>query len=262
MRSALFIQSIEKAIKVLNVFGRGDRSMGLSEIALHSGLDKPSTQRCVYTLVELGYLEKCAKTSRLSLGKKCLDLSFHFLSNDPLVRTATPVLTKLRNDCGERTNLSLYDGSTLVYAIRLAGKNEDFFFSTLIGRRMPAFCSAGGRAMLAQLPIDEMKAIIGQSDLVPLTRSTITDPRQIWEKIMEARERGYGMVVEESVASELTVAAAIVDSAGRPLGAVHVAGSTATWSVKEYERRFAPLVVEVAASLSASNTTLGVRSIA
>jgi DNA-binding IclR family transcriptional regulator len=231
--------------------------MALSEVALLSGLDKASAQRCVYTLVELGYLEKCSKTSRLSLGKKCLYLSFHYLRSDPLVKTATPILTKLRNDCGERTNLSLFDGPTLVYAIRLAGKHEDFFFSTLIGRRMPAFCSAGGRAMLAQLPIEEIEAIIDQSDLVPLTRSTITDPEKICEKIIEARERGYGMVVGESVASELTVAAAIVDNAGRPVGAVHVAGSTARWSAKEYERRFAPLVVEVAASLSAG-ATLGV----
>ena len=235
--------------------------MALSEIASRSELNKSSTQRCVYTLVELGYLEKCSKTSRLSLGTKCLDLSFHYLSSDQLVKMATPVLTKLRNDCGERTNLSLFDGPTLVYAIRLAGKPEDFFFSTLIGRRMPAFCSAGGRAMLAQLPIKEMEVIIGRSDLTPLTRFTITDPEKIYEKIMEARERGYGIAVGESVTGELTVAAAIVDSVGRPLGAVHVAGSIARWSVKEYERRFAPLVVEVAASLSAG-ATLGVRSIA
>jgi IclR family pca regulon transcriptional regulator len=250
MRSPLFVQSVEKAMKVLEVVGRGDQPVGLSEIALLSGLDKASAQRCAHTLVALGYLEKCPRTSRLSLGRRCLDLSFHYLRAHPLVRAATPLLMNLRNNCGERTNLSLFDGASLVYAIRLPGKQEDFYFSTLIGRRMPSFCSAGGRAMLSRLPVAEMEDIIARSDLSPLTRATITDPEQIYERISETRERGYGMVVDESVIGELTVAAAVLDAAGRPLAAVHIAGRTSARSPEEYVDRFAPLVVEVAASLS------------
>lgn len=251
MRSSLFVQSLEKAMKVLDVFSHGDQYISLGEIAALAGLERASAQRSVHTLVELGYLEKDPRTNRVSLGKRCLDLSFHYLRTHPLVKAATPVLMKLRNDCGERINMSLYDGAWLVHVIRLPGKQEDFFFSTLIGRRMPTFCSAGGRAMLSCLPTAEMEAIIARGDLSPLTRDTITEPKRIFEHIRLAGERGYGMAIGESARGELAVGAAIRDAAGRPLAAVHIAGNLSAWAPDLFETRFAPLVVEVAAALSA-----------
>jgi IclR family pca regulon transcriptional regulator len=253
-RSTLFIQSLDKAMRVLEAFSRGEQFLGLSEIAALSGLDKASAQRCVHTLCQIGYLEKNAKTSRFSLGKKCLDLSFHFLRTHPLVVAATPSLLQLRKDSGERTNLSLYDKTTLIYAIRLHGKRESLYFQTLIGRRMPTFCSSGGRIMLAQLPRDEMKAVIAQSDLSPMTKDTITDPKKIYAKVDEARERGYAMVVGENTVGEITIAGAVVDSDGRPIAAVHIAGSSSKWDPGEYEQKFGPLVVEVSRALSHSGS--------
>jgi IclR family transcriptional regulator, pca regulon regulatory protein len=249
-RSPLSIQSFDKVMRVLEVFRQSEQYLGLSEIVALTGLDKPQTQRCVHTLVETGYLEKNPQTGRFRLGKKCLDLSFHFLRTHPLVSVATPILLQLRRDCGERTNLSLFDRDTLVYAIRLHGKREYPQFSTLIGRRMATFCSAGGRAMLAALPNDEVREILATSDLTPMTADTITDPDRIMIEIEKTRERGYGFVVNESAPSEVTVAAAVLDASGRPAAAVHVAGSTTKWSAPEYETRFSPFVVETARSLS------------
>lgn len=249
-RSPLFIQSFDKVMRVLEVFGRSDQYLGLSEIVALSGMDKPQAQRCTHTLVATGYLEKHPQTGRFCLGKKCLDLSFHFLRSHPLVATATPILLQLRRDCGERTNLSLFDGTTLVYVIRLHGKREYPQFSTLIGRRMATYCSAGGRAMLAALPDAEMREILAASDIKPMTPETITDPKRIIREIEKTRERGYGFVVNESAPSEVTAAAAVLDAAGRPIAAVHIAGSLTKWSPADYEARFSPHVVETARSLS------------
>lgn len=255
-RSPLFIQSFGKVMRVLEAFGRSEQYLGLSEIVALSGLDKPQAQRCTHTLVATGYLEKHPQTGRFCLGKKCLDLSFHFLRTHPLVSVATPILLQLRRDCGERTNLSLFDGTTLVYAIRLHGKREYPQFTTLIGRRMATFCSAGGRAMLAALPDAEVRDILDQSDLSPMTADTITDPIRILAEIELTRERGYGFVVNESAPSEITVAAAVLDAAGRPVAAVHIAGSLTKWSPSEYEDRFSPFVVETARSLGHAGSGL------
>jgi DNA-binding IclR family transcriptional regulator len=249
-RSPLFIQSFAKVMRVLEAFRQGGQYLGLSEIAALTGLDKPQTQRCTHTLVETGYLEKHPQTGRFCLGKKCLDLGFHFLRTHPLVSVATPILLQLRRDCGERTNLSLFDRTTLVYAIRLHGKREYPQFSTLIGRRMATFCSAGGRAMLAALGDEAVREILAASDLAPMTADTITDPEKIMVEIGKSRARGYGFVVNESAPSEVTVAAAVLDAAGRPIAAVHIAGSLTKWSPEEYEARFSPFVVETARALS------------
>lgn len=253
-RSPLFIQSFEKVTRVLEIFGKSEQYLSLSEIVALTGFDKPQAQRCTHTLVETGYLEKHPQTGRFCLGKKCLDLSFHFLRSSPLVSVATPILLHLRRECGERTNLSLFDRSTLVYVIRLHGKREYPRFSTLIGRRIPTFCSAGGRATLAALTEREACEILNESDLSPLAPDTLTDPQRIMEEVGRTRERGYGFVVNESAPGEVTVAAAVIDAAGRPIAAVHIAGSTTKWSAEEYEGRFSPFVVEAARSLSHHGT--------
>lgn len=249
-RSPLFIQSLDKALSVLKAFSMAERFLGLGEIARITGLDKASAQRCVHTLVQSGYLEKDPQSGRFCLGKKVLDLSFHFLRAHPLVVSATPVLLQLRRDCGERTNLSLFDGTTVVYAVRLHGKREYPQYSTLIGRRMPTFCSAGGRATLARLPNDEVREILDRSDLRPLTPVTLTDPDAIMEKIEESRRLGYGFVNGESSPGELVVAAPVIDFAGRPVAAVHIAGSVSKWQPEDFERTFAPQAMEAANFLS------------
>lgn len=256
--SPLFVQSLEKAVKVLQAFAHGEQYLGLSEIAALAGLEKSAAQRSTHTLVELGYLEKCPRTKRFCLGKRCLDLTFNFLRAHPLVEAATPTLVELRRNCGERVNLSLFDGATLIYAIRQQGKRE-YFYSSIVGRRMPTFCTAGGRAMLARLPREERAAIVAASDLTPLTKDTITTPERIHAKIDEAGERGYGMVIGECTVGELTVGAAVISPDGRPVAAVHIAGSLAEWSPSEFEMRFAPLAVETTRSLSRGNNAIVAR---
>jgi DNA-binding IclR family transcriptional regulator len=121
---------------------------------------------------------------------------------------------------------------------------------------MPTFCSAGGRATLAALPDEEVREILSDSDLTPMTADTLTDPDRIFAEVRKSRERGYGFVVNESAPSEITVAAAVLDRDRRPIAAVHIAGSLTKWSPEDYERNFSPYVVEAAKSLSASEETL------
>ena len=255
-RSPLFIQSFDKAVRVMGAFSQSEQFLSLTEIVALTGLGKSQAQRCTHTLLATGFLEKHPTTGRFCLGKKCLDFGFHFLRSHPLVSVATPILLQLRRDCGERTNLSLFDGPTLVYVIRLHGKREYPQFSTLIGRRIATFCSAGGRAMLATLPNSEVREILAASDLAPLTPDTITEPDRIMEEIEKTRIRGYGFVVNESAPSEVTVAAAVRDAGGRAIAAVHIAGSLTKWSPAQYEEKFSPYVLETARSLSQANSRL------
>lgn len=250
MKSALFVQSLEKAFKVLEAFGNGDQFLSLSEIADLTSLDKAAAQRCVHTLVETGYLEKEPRTARLMLGKKCLDLTYNLLRTNPLVIAATPILMQLGRDIGERANLSLFDDTSLIYAVRTQSGDDSYFVSALIGRRIPVFCSAGGRAALSRLSIEEASDILARSKLVKWTRDTVIEPEQILAKVAEARDRGFGSSVGEMMVGEVSVGGAIVDSAGRPIAAVHIAGSLRKWQADKFEERFGPEAARVAQLLS------------
>ncbi len=239
----LHVGSLAKGLGVLGAFATGPRWMNLREIGEACGLDKSAAQRFTHTLAASGYLEKCPRTKRYALGKRVLELSFHYLRNHALVEAASPVLMELQRRTGQRVNLSLFDDLSILYAIRQSSKRE-YYFSTLIGRRMPIWSSSGGRAMLAALPKAEMNDILRRSSLEPLTPRTICDLPGIRKKILEAQKKGYALTVEEGVMGEIVVAAAIIDAEGRPAAAIHVAGSLGEWTAEEFERKFGPMVAE------------------
>lgn len=244
----LFLQSVARALDVLEAFAQNPRPKSLGEIAAASGLNKSAAQRIGQTLLARGYLEK-GEGGGLTLGKRLLDRSFDYLRSNHLVERATPMLNELRKRTGERVDLSLFDDTSTIYAIRLQSKRETFY-ATLPGRRIPTFASSGGRACLAHLPDAEVDDILTRSQRVPLTGKTLTEIPLIWEKIREARANAYSHAAEEALIGEVVLAAAVLDTDRKPIGAVHIAGSLSEWSIDDFRQRLAPLAVEAARALS------------
>lgn len=234
---------------VLRAFSGAARELGLQDIAERSDLDKSTVQRMVHTLVQLGYLARNAETRRYQLGTQVLDLSFQFIRTHPLVELATPRLIELRRQCGERVDLSLYDGATIVYVMRQPSRLAPYF-TTVVGRRMPIFCTAGGRAMLAQLPREEAKRILSDAPREARTPTTITDLPTLMAKIDEARVQGWSMAVEEAVPGDITIAGALVNAQGEPQGAVHIAARLSDWKPEDFRETMRPLLLETLHALN------------
>ncbi|TFZ02816.1 IclR family transcriptional regulator [Ramlibacter henchirensis] len=246
---ALYVGSLEKGLRVLGAFGGGEQFKTLREIGQACGMDKSAAQRFTHTLVQLGYLEKCPDTKRFSLGKRVLELSFNYLRANTLIEAASPVLLDLQKATGQRVNLSLFDDTWIIYAIRQISKRE-YYYSSLIGRRMPVWCTSGGRIMLSHLPREEVNDILKRCTLKPLTPRTIHEPARIRARIAEAREKGYALTAEETVLGEQVVAGAILGPRGMPLAAVHIAGSLSEFTPNQFEKKFGPLAAETAHALS------------
>jgi DNA-binding IclR family transcriptional regulator len=120
----------------------------------------------------------------------------------------------------------------------------------LIGRRMPVYSTAGGRAMLSKLPDPEVRAILRESILRPRTSRTTTSIDEILDQIGVAKRQGFAVVRGESVTQERALAAAVTNCEARPVAAIHMASTLGHWSADEYIRRFAPRVVAAAETLS------------
>lgn len=244
----LFIRSVARALRALEAMGQVARPMSLSELAQAIDVDKSAAQRITQTLLGLGYLERDQRDGKVVLGKKLLDRSFDYLRSNPLIERASPILLSLRETARERVDFSLFDGTSIIYALRMQSKRETFF-ATVAGRRIPTFSSSGGRACLALLDPAEAEAIILGSERRKYTPRTITDPPAILKKVQEAREQGYSCALEESLMGEVVLAAAVQEG-GRPVGAIHIAGSLSEWDEAGFRRRFAPLAIEGARALS------------
>lgn len=223
--------------------------MSLGRAAQATGLDKSAVQRAADTLAELGYLERDAQ-GQLRPSTRCLDLAFNFLKSHPVVQHAYPVLLRLGQECGERANLSLFERTNLIYAIRILGSDDFDLHSALIGRRMPVYSTAGGRAMLACLHDGEVRQILKECQLRRRTSRTKTSISEIETEVAKARALGYAIVTGESITREVAIAAAVVDSRGQPLAAVHVASNSPSCSADDYARRHSALVVAAAGRIS------------
>lgn len=244
-----YVNSLGKGIAVLEAFSAHPGPMSLQEIADFAKLDKSTVQRMAYTLLHLGYLRKGLDGRGFCLGPKVLDRSFDFLRSWPLIERATPVLNELQQTSHERVDLSIFDDLTICYAIRRQSKRQTFY-ATLIGRRIPTFCSSGGRAIMARLSEAETDSILRRSNYVALTPKTILDPAEVRRRVDRARADGFSLVYDESLIGEVAVACAVLDHRARPVAAVHIAGTLSEWDPDTFAKRFAPLVVEAASALS------------
>ena len=247
----LVLQSVSRALDVLEAFAASPGPKSLGQIAQAAGINKSAAQRISQTLLGRGYLEQ-TENGNLRLGRLLLDRSFDYLRSDTLIERAMPVLMDLRKAAGERIDLSLFDATynnlSTVYAARLQSKRETFY-ATLTGRRHPTFATTGGRACLALLPDEAVRDILERSSMTPVTPKTIVTIKGVFEKVREARHDGYAWAAEETLLGEVALAAAIRRPDGTPIGAVHIAGSLSEWAVEDFRHRFAPLAMAAAAAL-------------
>jgi DNA-binding IclR family transcriptional regulator len=245
----LMVQSVEKAFRILNAFQEYQGSMSLTEIARVSRLDKSAAQRFTHTLSRLGYLRKDSRTKLFSLTAKTLSIGYSYSRSNRFIDQAVPYLSHLSQATSETVNLTVLDDTEIIFVSRYLS-HHTLNTEVQIGTRMPAYCTAPGVAMLSRLPLEEAHNILARSDLKPYTQSTTYDIEKLIEKLHLAAVRGYATAFEEFYHDDLSVAAAIVDPAGRPVCAINVAVSRARFTPEEMEKRFAPLVLAAATSIS------------
>ena len=247
----LFVNSVEKAFRVLGAFGPGASSLTLAEIVAASGLDRSAAQRFAHTLERLGQLRKDPRTRRYELTLRTLDLGYRYIRSSVLVDRAAPYLLDLSRATEEAVSLTVRDGTEIVYLSRLLSRHM-LQTNVQVGSRLPAYCTAPGRAMLSRLQRAEALALLKASERIAHTPHTTTSLPALAARLDEAAARGFAIAMQEIYPGDVSVAAAVLGADGVPCAAVNVAVSLARCGPDAAIERFAPLVVATAAALSQS----------
>lgn len=245
----LFNDSAQKALAVLEAFGRGRRVLKLAEAADVAGITKASAQRCIHTLEVLGYLRRDRRGTGWMLTPRALGIAHAYLAGYRLIEQAQQHLVDLNRATGESVSLSEPDGTDMVFVARFPS-HKRFLIHMPIGRRLPMYCTASGRAYLSALPAAEAQQLLRQSSLRALTPMTITDPRRIQELIAAAHVDGYSCSDQECYRGDVTVASAVIGEGGHPIGAVNISAPTSRWTLEEMRAKLAALVMETARAVS------------
>ena len=245
----LFNDSAQKALAVLEAFGKGRRVLKLAETADLAGITKASAQRCVHTLEVLGYLRRDRRGTGWMLTPRALGIAHAYLAGYRLIEQATQHLVDLNRATGESVSLSEPDGTEMVFVARFPS-HKRFLIHMPVGRRLPMYCTASGRAYLSALPAPEAQQLLRQSSLRALTPMTITDLARIQELIAAAHVDGYSCSDQECYRGDVTVAAPVIGEGGHPIGAINISAPTSRWTIEEMRAKLAALVMETARAVS------------
>ncbi|MGH2991788.1 MAG: IclR family transcriptional regulator [Solirubrobacterales bacterium] len=250
------IQSVARALAILELFSDRRPALSVSEVAELTGLNRATCYRFCQTLLQLGYLEEISER-RFRPGLKAVSLAHSALRSRELPELAMPYLRELRRQTSETVNMGLLDGTEVVYVARVL---SDHLISLrlYVGSRLPAYASSLGRAMLAFLPEGESQAVIDRSELNPITEHTIFDPRRLKAELRRIRARGYAVNDQEIANGLRGVAAPVLSASQRPIAAVNISVPRPLIQPLELEEVLAPQVMETASAISALASQLQV----
>jgi len=245
----LVVNSVGKAFQILSAFDASHPTLSLTELAAMTRLNRSAVQRFAQTLATLGYLRKDRATKRFALTVRNLDIANRFMLTDPLSERARPYLLNLNQTTQETVNLTILDGVEMVFVLRFLGRHVLNIDAT-IGSRTPVYCSAAGIAMLSRLPRKEAHALLERCERRAITPSTTWRLDDLARKIEATAARGYATAFEEIHIGDLSVAAAVVDGNGRPVGAINIAALRSRLTPQAMEAAYAALVVDTARLIS------------
>lgn len=244
----LFVRAAARAVAVMSVFEFAHKPLTLNEIGELAGLDRSAAQRMVHTLQQLGMIVRDEQDRGYLPGRRVLTMACSHLRMNPVLRHATPILLELRRRTRERVDMSLWDDTRMIYALRMPSKHE-IFTATLTGNTVPVYCTGGGLAVLAHLPDEEIASIFERSDRTPFTADTFTTLDEVMAEVTRTRERGHSVAVSQLLRHEIAMGAVVTDHSNRPLGAIHLAGSLDEHTPEEFQTKFAPLLRRAAHSM-------------
>lgn len=214
------IQSVSRAIQILKCFENSEE-LGVTEIGKSLGLHKSTAYGLIATLEANQLLEKNEETGRYRLGLELFRLGTKVNSN--LRRVAIPYLEKLVGMYGETVNLVALDDTSVIYLEKIEGSHS-MRICTMVGGRLPAYCTAVGKTILASLPEDEANSIIERVEFKKYTENTICDKEQLLDYLKIARQKGYAEESEEFETGLCCVAAPVYNHFGKAFAAISVSG--------------------------------------
>jgi DNA-binding IclR family transcriptional regulator len=245
-------QSVTRVIQILEALCASPRPVSLADLSRVLNTPKSSLAALLRGLAEEHFVVSSEGAYRLGpgafgLGSALMEARRRFQSSD-LVRDG---MRRLAERSNETVLFAVRDagGETMTYVDVIESRNT-VRFSVSIGDRRPLYCTAGGRALLAAVPEEELSRYLRGLRPQQLTERTETEKRRLAEAIAEARESGVAQTVDQAADGVTGTASAIHDAAGGVIGALIVAAPSSR--LEDRRAELGRLVADEAATISRS----------
>lgn len=215
------VPAADATLRLLTFLASRRSPVPAARIAEQLALPRSRTYDLLTTLVEHGYVMHLEQERLYGLGPSAYELSGAYLRQEPLVRIGRRVIEGMVDEVGESGHLAVLHGRDVLYIVEERARNRPSLV-TDVGVRISAHLTASGRAILAELPPAQLRALYGHAaDFTSRTEVPgPSRPKELRELLVEVRREGVAREAGEVTEELASVAAVVRDHAGWPAAAV------------------------------------------
>jgi IclR family transcriptional regulator, KDG regulon repressor len=220
-------RTVEKALDILEalVDAGAVRPLGVTELSKMLKIHKSTVYRSLHALSQKGYVHQESGTNKYFLSFKLIEMGTSLLRQVPLREICKSTLKTLAEETSQVARLGLLDGDDIVYIEHVEGK-DPLRLHTQIGSRIPVYCTAAGKSILAFLPENDKEAILDECRFQRFTPQTITDRMEFEKELESVRKNCFSISDEEFREGIRAVGAPIFNMDAMVIGAIVIVASS------------------------------------
>lgn len=222
--------------------------MTLAEVARAVDLPRATVRRALHTLVVLGHVEGDGRLFRLT--PKVLKLAAGYLGASGVSTVLQPLCERLATEVGGPCSAAVLDGAEIVF-VAYGRPRLMLNVSTMVGSRLPAFCTALGRVLLANLPEPEREAALETLRPFAVTPQTETDASRLRALVLAAQAERHALVEQEAEPGFRSLAVPLPRHDGRVVAALNIGMHTEGGTAEDFRARWLPVLQREAAEAAA-----------
>ena len=247
--SEYIVHSVSHALDILESFLGEEAEQGVTCLSLKLRLPKNNIFRLLSTLQCRGYVEQNENTGNYRLGMKTFELGQAFLRRMGLVNQAHSILDNLVTQTSETSYLSVYEDGEIIYVDMVETKHPVRIIP-MIGKRVPAHCTAVGKVQLAYKSQEEIRRIIKEKGLKGYTPNTIINEEAFLKHLEEVARDGYALDIEEYEEEVQCVACPVWDYTNSVVAGVTISGPTLRMSEERIKKTLLPILKKASLEIS------------
>ncbi len=253
LKEPRFSQSLERGLAILCCFDPEHPVLGIVDIAQELGMSRSTTHRYVITLAALGYLRQ-GPGRKYRLGLRVTDLGLSAMSGMSLREHARADLEDLCQRSGFTVSLAVLDGPEILLLERLRGTRRSLHQADpgiAAGARLPAYCTAAGKLLLAYLPEWAQRELLGELQLERHGPHTTRSKSALRTELAQVREDGLAVDDQEYAEGLYAIAAPLRSDTGETVAAVGMTAHSKAIVLADLIDALGPHLISTADRISA-----------
>jgi len=228
--TANLVQSVERAIDILDCLAEYPKGCGIGELSKNLGLSKSTIHRIITTLKYKKYVTQNKDNDKYQLDIKVLTLSSSVTNSMDLINIARPYIHEFANKVDEVIHLCIPDDlfSNIIYVDKVSSENTSrtITMSSSIGKKAPIYCTASGKLLLSQYSDEKIRQLLKDTEFIKYTENTITDINVFIEEIHTIRKNLHAIDNIEYDTGVICIAVPIFDRTNKIIAAISLSSVT------------------------------------